>query len=212
MASIGDGVIATDTHGNVTFQNPVAEGLTGWTEIEVRGRSLEKVFRIVNEESRQNVDNPACRALREGMVVGLANHTLLIAKDGRECAIDDSAAPIRNEDGQIVGVVLVFRDVAERRETERALRGSEARKAAILRASLDAIITIDGQGKIVEFNPAAESLFGYSPAEAAGKDLDQFFVLEGKPGAYCADAGGRARGRRSTRGWSFPPSARTVLG
>lgn len=181
LASIGDGVIATDTRGNVSFQNPVAEGLTGWTEIEARGQSLEKVFRIVNEESRKEVDNPANRALREGTIVGLANHTILIAKNGRECAIDDSAAPIHNEDGQVVGVVLVFRDVAERRETERALRASEARKAAILRASLDAIITVDGQGRIVDFNPAAESLFRYSPAEAAGKDLDQLLVLEGMP-------------------------------
>jgi PAS domain S-box-containing protein len=203
LASIGDGVIATDTDGKVTFQNAVAEGLTGWTELEARGQSLENVFRIVNEESRQKVENPAFRALREGSIVGLANHTILIAKDGRECAIDDSAAPIRNEDGQIVGVVLIFRDVEERRRTERALQASEARKAAILRASLDAIITIDGEGKIVDFNPAAEALFGYSPVEAAGKELDQLFVPEGMPGPF-AETLARGEGPAFNARLEFP--------
>jgi PAS domain S-box-containing protein len=149
------------------------------------------------------VDNPAFRALREGSIVGLANHTILIAKDGRECAIDDSAAPIRNEDGQIVGVVLIFRDVAERRQTERALQASEARKAAILRASLDAIITIDGEGKIVDFNPAAEALFGYSPVEAAGKQLDQLFVTEGMPGPF-AQSLARGEGHAFNARLEFP--------
>jgi PAS domain S-box-containing protein len=184
LASIGDGVIATDTRGNVTFENPVAEQLTGWPEGDAKGQPLVKVFHIVNEDSRQRVDNPAFRALRDGTIVGLANHTLLINRDGREFPIDDSAAPIRNEEGQVIGVVLVFRDVAERREHERALRVSEARKAAILRSSLDAIITVDGEGKMVDFNPAAEGLLSYSAAEAVGQDLDQFFVIDGKPGPF----------------------------
>jgi PAS domain S-box-containing protein len=184
LASIGDAVIATDTAGKVTYENPIAEELTGWREHEARGQSLERVFQIVNEDSRQTVENPAIRALREGTIVGLANHTVLIAKNGHECAIDDSAAPIRDENGRVIGVVLVFRNVAERRQTERALQASEARKAAILRASLDAIVTIDDKGTIVDFNPAAEALFGYTTAEAAGKNLDQFFVLEGIPGPF----------------------------
>jgi PAS domain S-box-containing protein len=187
LGSIGDAVIATDMQGRITFQNSVAEALTGWTEDAARGQSLDRVFRIVNEETRRTVENPSTRALREGMVVGLANHTVLIAKDGKECAIDDSAAPIRNEHGEVAGVVLVFRDVGARRETERALQASEARKAAILRASLDAIITIDGEGKIVEFNPAAESLFGHSPAEAFGQELQQFIIPEGTRGSFAQE-------------------------
>ena len=122
LSSIGDAVITTDTAGNITYLNPVAQSLTGWTQEEATGVSLDEVFQIVNEESRHIVENPATRALREGVVVGLANHTLLIAKDGTERPIDDSAAPIRNVNGEVAGVVLVFRDVTERRRQERSLR------------------------------------------------------------------------------------------
>src|SRR5262245_21629013 len=112
LASIGDAVVTTDINGRVTFVNPGAEGLTGWMLKEAVGVPLESVFKIVNEETRRTVENPAARALREGLVVGLANHTLLISKDGTERPIDDSAAPIRNSNGEVVGVVLVFRDVS----------------------------------------------------------------------------------------------------
>ena len=93
LASIGDAVISTDAEGRVTFMNGVAESLTGWTQAEAVGRPLPEVFRIVNELTRQPVDNPALRALREGAIVGLANHTVLVARDGTERPIDDSAAP-----------------------------------------------------------------------------------------------------------------------
>ena len=119
LASIGDGVIVTDADGCVTHLNLVAARLTGWTEVEASGRSLEEVFVVVNEETRQPVDNPVDRALREGVIVGLANHTVLIAKTGPEIPIDDSAAPIRASDGGVQGAVLVFRDVTDRRRTER---------------------------------------------------------------------------------------------
>src|SRR5580700_7536540 len=97
LASIGDAVITTETEGRVTFLNSVAESLTGWTLEEAVGQPLDRVFRIIREESRQPVESPTVRALRDGVVVGLANHSLLIAKDGAERPIDDSAAPIRNE-------------------------------------------------------------------------------------------------------------------
>ncbi len=114
LASIGDAVISTDSDGRVTFMNAVAESLTGWTLAEALGYPLVEVFNIVNEQTREPVENPALRALREGLIVGLANHTILISKDDTERPIDDSAAPIRSSDGVILGSVLIFRDISER--------------------------------------------------------------------------------------------------
>ena len=129
LNSIGDAVIATDTKSCVTFMNPVAESLTGWQQEEANGKPLQDVFNIINEETREGVENPVEKVLRKGMVVGLANHTLLIARDGTEIFIDNSGAPIRDEKEEITGVVLVFRDITERREAERALRESEEKLA-----------------------------------------------------------------------------------
>ncbi len=118
LQSIGDAVIATDAHGRVEFLNPVAEKLTGWTSADARGRSSDEVFRIVNEHTREVVESPITRVLRLGTVVGLANSTVLIAADGTERPIDDSGAPIMGSDGKIRGVVLVFRDISDRRRVE----------------------------------------------------------------------------------------------
>jgi PAS domain S-box-containing protein len=118
LASIGDGVISTDAEGRVTFMNSVAEFLTDWSQATALGQPLSEVFHIINEHSRQPVENPALRVLREGNVVGLANHTILIAKGGQEWPVDDSAAPIRNEQGEVAGAVLVFRDITERKRAE----------------------------------------------------------------------------------------------
>ena len=123
LASIGDAVISTDAEGRVTFMNGVAEALTGWPQAEALGRPLPDVFHIVNERTRQPVENPVLRALREGTIVGLANHTVLIARDGTERPIDDSAAPMRDEGGDLLGAVLVFRDVTERKRAEEVRRG-----------------------------------------------------------------------------------------
>jgi PAS domain S-box-containing protein len=124
LASIGDAVIAADTEARITFLNPVAEAMTGWKSDEASGLPLEKVFHIINEQTRKPAPNPVTRILGEGLVVGLANHTALIARDGKETAIDDSAAPIRTETGKISGVVMVFHDVTEQRKAENALRQS----------------------------------------------------------------------------------------
>jgi PAS domain S-box-containing protein len=124
LTSIGDAVITTDTEGRITFLNSVAEAMTGWKSSDVIGQPVEKVFNVINEETRQPAPNPATTVLREGVVVGLANHTVLIARDGRETAIDDSAAPIRDGTGKISGVVMVFHDVTEQRLAEAALRES----------------------------------------------------------------------------------------
>jgi len=122
LSSIGDAVITTDASGDVTFLTPAAESLTGWTNLEASGRPLEEVFRIVNETSRAVVESPVKKVLRSGTMVGLANHTMLIARDGSERPIDDSAAPIRDARGRLIGVVLVFRDVTERRQSQQTLR------------------------------------------------------------------------------------------
>jgi PAS domain S-box-containing protein len=119
LRSIGDGVITTDNQGRIHRMNPVAEALTGWSESEAAGRALEDALVMINEQSRLPVENPVTRVLREGAIVGLANHTILIGKSGREIPIDDSAAPIRDADGDMVGVVMVFRDISERHQAER---------------------------------------------------------------------------------------------
>jgi PAS domain S-box-containing protein len=119
LRSIGDGVITTDAAGNVNMLNPVAQFLTGWDEASARGKPIDVVFNIVSEDSRRRVENPVRRVFREGRIVGLANHTLLLSRDGREIPIEDSAAPIRAADGGLIGIVLVFRDATDERETER---------------------------------------------------------------------------------------------
>jgi PAS domain S-box-containing protein len=132
LASIGDAVIATDPQGRVSFLNPTARSLTGWGEEDARGQPLERVFRIINEQTRQAVETPVARVLREGVVVGLANHTVLVARDGTERPVEDSAAPIRDDGGEVVGVILVFRDVTERRRLERDLERRRREETARL--------------------------------------------------------------------------------
>ncbi len=132
LTSIGDAVIATDSQGQVVFMNPVARSLCGWPGEEAVGRPLQEVFRIVNEHTRAPVLNPVTKVLADGDIVGLANHTLLIGRDGVERPIDDSGAPIRNTRGGIDGVVLVFRDVTERRKSEEEVRLANQRKDEFL--------------------------------------------------------------------------------
>ena len=132
LASIGDAVISTDRGARVTFLNPVAEQLTGWKSAEAEGEPLASVFEIVNEQTRAPVQNPALRALRDGSVVALQNHTILVSKSGAETPIDDSAAPIRDTHGIMTGAVLIFRDITERKAAERALRDADRRKDEFL--------------------------------------------------------------------------------
>ena len=179
LYSIGDAVIATDAAGLVVRMNPVAEQLTGWREADAAGQSLEQVFRIINEESRAEVENPAARVIREGTVVGLANHTVLIARDGAERPIADSGAPIRNEEGQIAGVVLVFRDQIKDRAAQKALAASETRYRRLFEAAQDGIMILDaGNGRIVDVNPFLLDLLGYAHEELLGKELWQVGLFQ----------------------------------
>ena len=174
LSSIGDAVVTTDNGGRVTYLNSIAESLTGWKMSEAQGQSLEAVFNIVNEDTGKTVESPVTRALREGVVVGLANHTLLVARDGTRRPIDDSAAPIRDESGNIVGCVLIFRDVTEQRrmERDRAQQLLTARLlAAIVESSDDAIVSKSLNGIIQSWNAAAERLFGHTAAQAIGQHI-----------------------------------------
>ncbi|MCA9144183.1 MAG: PAS domain S-box protein [Planctomycetaceae bacterium] len=164
LAGIADAVIVTDEQGRISYLNRVAERLTGWVDGEARNESFEIVFRIVNEQTRQPSKNPVTRALRERRVVGLEDHTILIAKDGTEHAIDQSAAPICEHDGQVVGVVVVFRDVSQQRSVE----FERGRLAALVDSSEDAIFGQSFEGVVTSWNAGAERLFGYAAEEIVG--------------------------------------------
>jgi len=184
LSSIGDAVIATDAEGAVTYLNPVAEHMTGWTISEASGVPLTTVFHIVNESTRQTVENPALRALHQGVIVGLANHTILIAKDGTERPIDDSAAPIRRVDGAIVGCVLVFRDITVRRQAE--IEQETLRES--LAASAERLAENEARYRAI-----GESIdFGVWMCDVTGRNTyasDSFLRLVGITREQCADFG-----------------------
>ena len=179
LASIGDAVVTTDAHSRVTMLNPIAEALTGWTEVDAVGRPLEDVFHIVNEGTREPVESPVARALAEGTIVGLANHTVLIARDGTERPIDDSAAPIRDATGAILGVVLVFRDVTARYAAEETVRRERALLRTLIDALPDAVWTKDATGRFVISNPAHVAMVGAADeAAVAGRTGSDFHPPE----------------------------------
>ena len=182
LVGIGDGVIATDERGHVTRLNPVAESLTGWVESDALGRPLAEVFVIVDEESRRETPSPVAKVLVENQIAGLANHTILVARDGRETPIDDSAAPIRDDDGAAIGAVLIFRDVSDRRRVEReraillekeqAARHEAAAAEQQLRLALEAGRMGTWQWTIgsgtVKWSPGLEAIHGLAPGTFPG--------------------------------------------
>ena len=200
LTSIGDAIITTDARARVTFLNPVAEALTGWALADAVGRPLAEVFRIVHEQTRQSVEDPAAKVLRLGTVVGLANHTALIARDGREMPIDDCGAPIIDDRGAIAGVVLVFRDVTQRRQAEEAeairranqrvgvtvditqlrLAEEELRRTtqlfqAVADGTQDAVYVKDREGRHLMFNAAASRMVGKPIGDVLGRDDTAIF-------------------------------------
>lgn len=169
LYSIGDAVITTDTEGKVKYINPVAENLTGWKESQARGKRIEKVFHIVNEYTREEVENPVKKVLEKGTIVGLANHTVLISKDGKEIPIADSGAPIKDEDGNVVGVVLVFRDQTKEREAEQSLKESEESYRGLFNSVQEAIYIQDESGVFLDVNDGAVKMYGYEKEYFIGK-------------------------------------------
>src|SRR6266849_285143 len=160
LSSIGDAVIAADMNGAVSFMNPVAQSLTGWALEEARGKSMDLVFDIVNKETRRPVENPVKKVFRAGKVAGLADHTLLLSKNGREYDIEDSAAPILTDTGEGFGVVLVFRNITEKKRAEDETRRQKELLQLILGSIADGVVVADANGKFLLFNAAAEQVVG----------------------------------------------------
>jgi PAS domain S-box-containing protein len=167
LASIGDAVLTTDACGNVTYLNTVAQDLTGWGQGDANDKPLTTVFNIVNEQTDQPIENPVVKVLREGRVAERASHTVLIAKDGTQVPIDHSAAPIKDSEGNVLGAVLIFRNVTAERTADRA----QALLGSIVESSDDAIVSKSLEGIVRSWNSGAERLFGYQASEIIGESI-----------------------------------------
>ena len=212
LSSIGDALITTDRNGAITFVNPVAIKMMAVKEADILGKPLVGNFNIVNEVTRKQAENPITRVLREGVVVGLANHTCLIASDGTETPIEDSAAPIKNAEGDILGVVMVFHDVTERRRAElelqksrdeleqrvvertEELREREEHFRVLVQGVTDyAISRLDPEGRIIGWNSGAERITGYTTEEILGKSYAIFLTEEERAAGAFAESLKEAR-------------------
>ena len=169
LAAIGDAVLTTDPDGLVTYMNPVAESLTGWSAAEALGKRLEDVFRIVNEETRKPVEQPVRKVIDTGLVRGLANHTLLIARDGSELPIDDSAAPVWGEDGELVGVVMIFRDITERRQSEHLIESAREYAESIVNTVREPLLVLNADLHVRSANRSFYETFRVEPPETEGR-------------------------------------------
>jgi PAS domain S-box-containing protein len=183
LQSIGDAVIVTDAQARIQRMNPIAENLTGWTAAEAAGHPLAEIFKIVNEETREVVESPAEKVQRTGTIVGLANHTVLIAKNGKESQIDDSGAPIFDDDGKLIGIVLVFRNIEDRRKAEREREQLTQRLSQVLGATTDAVVSVNRDWIMTYLNPAATKIYA-ADREVLGRNVWEAFpdaVYEGSP-------------------------------
>jgi len=183
LSSIGDAVMATDAGARVTLLNPIAEQLTGWKQAEATGRPVDEVFRIINQATRQPSTIPVKETLERGTIHGLANHTILIARDGTECVIDDSCAPIRTRDGQVIGAVMVFRDVTERKAIEEGLEKTRKEVEIVRKTTDEAIefaesiintvreplISLDQDLRVVAVSRSFYEVFKVKPEETVGQ-------------------------------------------
>jgi PAS domain S-box-containing protein len=174
LGSIGEAVIATDSEARITFLNPIASALTGWKPEEALNQPIGSVLKLINETSGMTADNEVLRVLQEKQVLAVANHVDLVTRDGREIAVEHSAAPILAAKGEVIGVVLVFRDVAERRQEQIAT----AEQAALLELTQDSVFVIDMEGRVLFWSRGAEVMLGYSKAQAVGKIAHELLRTE----------------------------------
>ena len=165
LKSIGDGVIATDRNGGVKFMNHAAESMTEWPQSEAMGRPLNEIFHIINEETREVCDNPAVKVIGSGKIIGLANHTILVSRNGREIPIKDSGAPIVLAHGDTIGVVLVFQDDSESRDAETKLRESKERLLLAMESAGEGLWEWDVEGESMQCDNLCFQLLGYGPEE-----------------------------------------------
>ncbi len=201
LDSIGDAVIATDADARIKLMNPVAEALTGWTVAEALGHPVDEVFVIINQATRQPAKTPVVDTLAHGSTQAMTNHTLLIARDGRETAIADSCAPIRDPESRVAGAVLVFRNVTQENAAQQALRDNATMIRTILSTVVDGIITLRAEGGLIEtVNPAAERMFGLAAAELVGQPFSRLIpgldpgLLVGSPASSNTASGRDAAG------------------
>jgi PAS domain S-box-containing protein len=178
LNSIGDAVITTNIKGNVLFINPVAEKLTGWKEEDATGRPLEEVFNIVNEKTGEDVENPVKKVLRDGAVIGLANHTMLITREGNRIPIDDSGSPIRDDKGNITGVVLVFHDITERKKIEKEIKKSKAEWEMTFDNATELIALVNKEFKITRCNKSFAEFAQKPFQEIVGNKYTDFIPFD----------------------------------
>ncbi|HPD64085.1 MAG TPA: PAS domain S-box protein [Bacteroidia bacterium] len=190
LYSIGDAVMVVNKDGFIEIMNPEAERITGYSEQEAIGRQLPEIFRIISEETRQEVENPIVRVKREGSVVGLANHTLLISRDGNEIPIADSGAPVKDENGNMTGIILVFRDQTDERRLQKAVEESEEKYRSLFESTNDGIclheIVYNEQGeavnyRILDVNRKYEELLNLKASEVVGKLGTEAYQTEEPP-------------------------------
>jgi PAS domain S-box-containing protein len=174
LGSIGEAVIATDSEGRITFLNPIAAALTGWEQEEALNQPIGNVLRLINEKSGMTADNEVLRVLKEKQILAVANHVNLVTRDGREISVEHSAAPILAGKGRVIGVVLVFRDVSERRQEQI----ETAEQAALLELTQDSVFVIDMEGTVLFWSRGAEAMLGYTKAQAAGKIAHEMLCTE----------------------------------
>jgi PAS domain S-box-containing protein len=174
LGSIGEAVIATDGEGRITFLNTIAAALTGWELAEAFNQPVGNVLKLINEKSGMTADNEVLRVLKEKKILAVANHVDLVTRDGREIAVEHSAAPILAGKGKVIGVVLVFRDVAERRQEQI----ETAEQAALLELTQDSVFVIDLEGRVLFWSRGAEAMMGYTKAQAAGKIAHELLLTE----------------------------------